>query len=140
MTEKREKTSTLKFLVLKLTWDIPDHLKQGSETHGPPDVFMQPALLSKFLLLFLKLQFYVVLDHFFRPFVARGDIWPPCSAGELFLIKMWPTYIFEFETPDLQLVSKFSFSKKIFYSSLSFTTPTTDVYEDFCNAREVKTF
>ena len=58
------------------------------------------SLIVVFLL--LKLQFYVVLKHFLRPFVARRDIFASlCGPQALFSLKMWPASILKFETPAL---------------------------------------
>ena len=61
-------------------------LGQGSQTCSPPDVFMRPMFLSKFLQLLLKLQLKVVLEHFAHPFVQGGDIFASlCGLRALFL-------------------------------------------------------
>ena len=81
---------------------IPDliGLNQGSQTRGPPDVFVRPASTSKYCQLYLKLLFKAIL----APIVAGADMFSPYEARKIFFfLKMWPSHRFEFETPGLNL-------------------------------------
>ena len=125
-------------------------LDQGSQTRGPPDVFMRRLLPSKFLFLLLKLQFYVVLQHFLRPFLARGDIFASsCGPRTLFTsrcgpraqLSLRPLFQTELKGMDLLLrLQKISSqlihgqvcqSKKVLFSFKSFFYVLTLLIESF---------
>ena len=59
-------------------------VNQGSQTRGPPDVFIRPALSSKFPLTWIKLQFYEVLEYFLVLLWPAETFLPTCAARELF--------------------------------------------------------
>ena len=63
---------------------IKERLQQGSQTRGPPDVFMRPALSSKFPLSWIKLHFYEVLEYFLVILWPTETFLPTCAARELF--------------------------------------------------------
>ena len=82
---------------------------QRSQTRGPHVALLTsvcgPALSSKFLKLLLKLKLHVIFEHFLPTFVALGDI--SCllvRPANYILVKMWPSYLFGFETPGLHCV------------------------------------
>jgi len=71
---------SLKVLLLKITID------QGSQTRGPPDVFVRPTTSLILLKLLLKLLFFCSIKALLASYCR-------------FFVKMWPAYETEFETP-----------------------------------------
>ena len=60
----------------------PENVKeQGSQTRGPPDVFVRPELTSNTV---NYTWTYGLIKHFPASIVARGDIFSPYTARKLF--------------------------------------------------------
>jgi hypothetical protein len=76
-------------------------LNQGSQTRGPPDVFVWPTTSLKLLKLLLKLRFLQYKSSFSLQLWPAETFFLFMRPASPFYVKMWPAYETEFETPDL---------------------------------------
>ncbi len=89
--------------LIESEFPICNDLEQGSQTRGPPDAFVRPAITLKNDKSIKFDQIYLILTAFLVNCGLEKLVSFKLRPAKHFFSKMWFSDQFEFETPDLEL-------------------------------------